>query len=234
MSLKTPAKTAPPTPGTALQQKIEANLEKSLGNSLNIHLQQQMGSFQASMSEAFQSFRDKLTSEKQVEVDQISASASKPGTSQAAVNLDLPPPRHPWTTSNVEQMEVDYGPALSPHLGGDHHQASDQLSSPSEEPSKKALNRPSKHSHSHRKHDVDPRFASDQYNDQSNQPRISSSKSKKHADKSKHKLRSRYVSSSSEEDQSSVARHRSSNPLGLSPLGLSLIKTNLNMIQTTL
>ena len=54
LSLKTPAKTVPPTPGTALQQKIEANLEKSLGNSLNIHLQQQMGSFQASMLEAFQ------------------------------------------------------------------------------------------------------------------------------------------------------------------------------------
>ena len=37
---------------------------------------------------------------------------------------------------------------------------------------------------------------------------------KKHADKSKHKVRSRYVSSSSEEDQSSVARHRSSKPSG--------------------
>ena len=46
LSLKTPAKTVPPTPGTALQQKIESNLEKSLGNTLNIHLQQQMGSFQ--------------------------------------------------------------------------------------------------------------------------------------------------------------------------------------------
>ena len=55
LSLKTPAKTVPPTPGTALQHKIETNLEKSLGNSLNIHLQQQMGSFQASMLEAFQS-----------------------------------------------------------------------------------------------------------------------------------------------------------------------------------
>ena len=55
LSLKTPAKSVPPTPGTALQQKIETNLEKSLGNSLNIHLQQQMGSFQASMLEAFQS-----------------------------------------------------------------------------------------------------------------------------------------------------------------------------------
>ena len=53
LSLKTPAKSVPPTPGTALQQKIETNLEKSLGNSLNIHLQQQMGSFQASMWKLF-------------------------------------------------------------------------------------------------------------------------------------------------------------------------------------
>ena len=62
LSLKTPAKTVPPTPGTASQQKIESNLEKSLGNTLNIHLQQQMGSFQASMVEAFQSLQDELTS----------------------------------------------------------------------------------------------------------------------------------------------------------------------------
>ena len=77
LSIKTPAKTVPPTPGPALQQKIESNLEKSLGNTLNIHLQQQMGSFQASKLEAFQSVRDELTSKKQVEVDQTSASASK-------------------------------------------------------------------------------------------------------------------------------------------------------------
>ena len=32
LSLKTPAKTVPPTPGTALQQKIESKLEKSLGS----------------------------------------------------------------------------------------------------------------------------------------------------------------------------------------------------------
>ena len=49
LSIKTPAKTVPSTPGTALQQKIESNLEKSLGNTLDIHLQQQVGSFQASM-----------------------------------------------------------------------------------------------------------------------------------------------------------------------------------------
>ena len=165
-------------------------------------------------------------------MDQTSASASKPGTSQTAVNLDLPPPRQPWTASNVEQMEVDYSPALPPHLSADHHNVLDQPSSPSEEPSKKASNRPKKHSHSQKRHVVDPRSASDQLTDESDEPRISSSRSKKHADKSKHKVRSRYMSSSSEEDQSSVARHRSSKPSGLSPLGLSLIKTNLNMIQT--
>ena len=93
-----------------------------------------------------------------MEVDQTLA--SKPGTSQAAVNLDLPPPRQPRTTSNAEQMEVDYGPTLPPHLSANHHMASDQLSSPAEEPSKKASVRPKKHSHSHRKHDVDPRPAS--------------------------------------------------------------------------
>ena len=79
LSLKTPAKSVPPTPGTALQQKNETNLEKSLGNSLNIHLQQQMGSFQASMLEAFQSLREELTAKKQTEVDQTSFLASKPG-----------------------------------------------------------------------------------------------------------------------------------------------------------
>ena len=44
-------------------------------------------------------------------------------------------------------------------------------------------------------------------------------KYKKHSDKSKHKSRSRYVSSSSEEDQSPVARHRSSKPSRAQPSG---------------
>ena len=39
LSLKTPAKTVPPTPGTALQQKIESKLEKSLGTQFKIQLQ---------------------------------------------------------------------------------------------------------------------------------------------------------------------------------------------------
>ena len=86
---------------------------------------------------AFQSLRDESSTKKQSEVDQTSASASKPGLSTSAVNLHLPPPRR-QTTSHVEEIEVDYGPALPPRLGSDLHNASDQLSSPSEEPSKKA------------------------------------------------------------------------------------------------
>ena len=55
LSLKTPAKTVPPIPGIALQQKIESKLEKYLGSQFNIKLQQQMGVFQASMLEAIKS-----------------------------------------------------------------------------------------------------------------------------------------------------------------------------------
>ena len=54
LALKTP-QTVPPTPGTALQNKIESRLEKSLNNPFNIQLQQQMGVFQASMLEAMKS-----------------------------------------------------------------------------------------------------------------------------------------------------------------------------------
>ena len=44
LSLKMP-QTVPPTPGTALQNRTENKLEKSLGSQLNIQLQQQMGVF---------------------------------------------------------------------------------------------------------------------------------------------------------------------------------------------
>ena len=93
LSLKTPAKSVPPTPGTALQQKIESKLEKSLGNTSNIQLQQQMGVFQDSMLEAFQSLRDEFSSfqktskQPEVEVDQTSASASKPGSFRPLIYL---------------------------------------------------------------------------------------------------------------------------------------------------
>ena len=160
-----------------------------------------------------------MTSKKQTEVDQTSVSASKPGTSShTAVNLDLPPPRH-RPTIQTEDMDVDYGPALPPRLGTDPHNASDQNASASEEPSKKVSDRPTKHCHSRSRHEVESRSASDQFNEESDESRIPSTKPKKHSDKSKHKTRSRYVSSSSEEDQSSVARHRSSKPSGAQPSG---------------
>ena len=74
-------------------------------------------------------------------MDQTLALASKPGPSISAVNFDLPPPK-PRTTSHVEEMEVDYGPALPPHLGSDLHNVSDQNSNASEEPFKKVSDRP--------------------------------------------------------------------------------------------
>ena len=142
-------------------------VEKSLGNNFNIQLQQQMGIFQAPMLEAFQSLQDELWSfqktskQPQVEVDQTSALAYKPGPSYQTASLDSPPPRPPRTTSHpVEEKEVEYGPALQQGLGADHN-ASDQHSLLSNEPSKVALIRPKKHSHSHKKHAIEPRSASD-------------------------------------------------------------------------
>ena len=102
-----------------------------------------MGSFQASILEAFQSLRDELSNKKQAEVVQTSASASRPGTS--AVNLDLPHPR-PTPTTQTEDMDVDYGPALPPGLGSDHQNVSDQTSNASEVPSKKASDVHKRHS----------------------------------------------------------------------------------------
>ena len=55
LSLKTPAKTVPPTPGTALQQKLETKLDKSLGSRLDIQLDQKMGAFQANILEVMKS-----------------------------------------------------------------------------------------------------------------------------------------------------------------------------------
>ena len=63
LSLKTP-QIVPPSPGTALQNKIESRLEKSLGSQFNIQLQQQMGFFQASMLEAMKSLTHEMHSMK--------------------------------------------------------------------------------------------------------------------------------------------------------------------------
>ena len=57
LSLKI-SQTVPSTPGTALQNKIESKLEKSLGSTFNIQLKQEMGVFQAPMLEAMKSLRD--------------------------------------------------------------------------------------------------------------------------------------------------------------------------------
>ena len=58
---------------------------------------------------------------------------------------------------------MDYGPTLLPRLGADqpqHDNASDQPSSLSDEPTKVASARPKNHSHSHKKHDTEPRSIS--------------------------------------------------------------------------
>ena len=116
-------------------------------------------------------------------------------------------------------MDVDYGPALPPHLILDPHDTSDQYVATSELPPKKVSDKPKKHSHSRSRHEIESRSASDQSIEESDEPRIPSTKPKKHSDKSKHKSRSRYVSSSSGEDRSPVARHRSSKPSGAQPSG---------------
>ena len=117
LSLKTPAKTVPLTPGTALQQKLESKLEKSLGSQLDIQLNQKMGAFLANILKAMKSLREhfqkSLQKTSQVEVDQTSASASKPGPS----NTRLDP--SPLRNNPVKSMEVEYGPALHPRLGID-------------------------------------------------------------------------------------------------------------------
>ena len=205
LSLKTPAKTVPPTPGTALQQKIESNLEKSQGNTLNIHLQQQMGSFQASVLEAFQSLRDKLTTKKQAEVDQTSVSASKPGPSTSAVYLDPPLPR-PRTTSHVEEIEVltfiMHRIRILMHL-------------------RSLLRRPWIDLKNTLTKGMRLNRGLPRINTMMNPMDLGSHllNPQKHADKSRHKVRSRYMSSSSEEDQSSVTRHGSSKPSETRPSG---------------
>ena len=113
-------------------------------------------------------------------------------------------------------MDVDYGPALPPRLDS-HSSRVDDASShniSSVEPSRLPSAKPKKSFHSFKQYDVVPSSASDHYSDQSVDPRPAPSSAKKHNDKSKHKTRSRYLPSSSEEDQSSELRHRSPKPSG--------------------
>ena len=214
LSLRTPARTIPPTPGTALQQKVQANLEKSLSSRFDIQMDQKMGAFQASMLEAFNNLREDFQKslQKQRELDQTS-SASKTN----APSKDLAKPSQ--SSSVLESMEVEYGPELPPRLDSYCSRLKDdsaQVRSSGEEPSKVASTKPKKSSHSSRYHVVDPSSASDHYSDYSVDPQPAPSRPKKHSDKSKHKSRARYLPSSSEEDQSPEHRHRSPKPSGKS------------------
>ena len=210
LSSRTPAKTVPPTPGTALQQKLETNLEKSLGSWLDIQLDQKMGAFQANILEAMKSLREDfqkslIKTSSQGEVDQTSTSASKPGPSNTRLD---PPPRvlillsrwtlitaQPYLHASTLILVVSMVPRVT-------------MLVPSRLPSAK----PKKSSHSFKQYDVVPSSVSDHYSDQSDDPRPAPSRAKKHTYKSKHKSRSRYLPSSSEEDQSSELRHRSPKP----------------------
>ena len=72
-----------------------------------------------SLQDEFQSFKK---TPKEVEVDQTSTSASKPGTSKQTENLDPNPPLRTQPSSHPDEaMEVDlYGPPLPFHHGDDH------------------------------------------------------------------------------------------------------------------
>ena len=110
-------------------------------------------------------------------------------------------------------MDIDYGPALPPRL--DSHGRVDASAfnvSAVEEPSRLPSAQTKKTFHSSKQYAVAPSSASDHYSDHSDEPRPAPSRAKKHTDKSKHKSISRYLPSSSDEDQSPEARHRSPKP----------------------
>ena len=114
LSLKAP-QTVPPTPGSALQNKIENRLEKSLGSTFNVQLKQEMGVFQASMLEAMKSLRDKMLSFKKasksdvVKMSDSTKAGPKPGPS------NQPDPIPTWTSifrasdhSDVQPMDTNF------------------------------------------------------------------------------------------------------------------------------
>ena len=161
-------------------------------------------------------------------MDQTSSSAHKPNSSSSK-NLDKPSK----SSSAVESMEVEYGPDLPPRLNPYDSrivEASVQVCSLAEEPSRVASTKPKQSSHTSRPYVVDPSSASDHYSDYSNDPQSAPSRPKKHSDKSKYKLRARFLPSPSEEDQSPERRHRFPKP----SRNHMLIRTTLNMTLTLL
>ena len=133
------------------------------------------------MTEAFQSFTDKFQTmkkySKEVEVDQTSALASKPGTSKQTDTL--PPNTAPNTQPQPntqpsrhmdEPMEMNmYGPTVPPRFGQNQSAQSKHGSDP---------NHGSEHQSEHPEH-------------------VCLARANKHADKRKHKVRARYISQSS-------------------------------------
>ena len=187
LSLKTP-QTVPPTPGTALQNKIESRLEKSLGTHFNIKLQQQTGVFQASMLEAMKSLRDEMHSMKKAsESDIVQTSDALPKAGPSNQPDPFPtqtsiPTNRPFDHSDAQPMDTEhYGLPLPP-------QSSQSVQS----------ERASRHS------DVESDHSDHHF--ESEQPKRVHSKAQKHSDKRKHKVRAKYYSqsSSSEEDESSA------------------------------
>ena len=181
LSLTTP-RNVPPTPGTVLQNRIENRLEKSLGNTFNIQLKQEMGLFQASMLDAMKSLRDKMLAlkNKESDVDKTSDSAQAkpmpgPSKSNPTQTSDLVHSDH----SKVQPMDMEpYGPQLPPRSTQKPHSEHGVHSDPHSDYSEQASD--SEYYQARPKH-------------------------KKHSDKRKHKSKLIQISlSSAEEDESSA------------------------------
>ena len=189
--------TVPPTPGTALQNKIQSRLEKSLGSTFNLQLKQEMGVFQASMLEAMKSLRDEMLSfKKPSESDVVKTSDSaqagpKPGTSNQRDPI-LTRTSIPRSSdhSDVQPMDTEhYGPPLPP---------------------KSTQNVQSEHAS--KQSDIESDHA--EHRSKSDHPKVVRPKAKKHSDKRKHKARAKYYSqlSSSEEDESAASTRKPTKP----------------------
>ena len=126
------------------------------------------------MLETMKSFRDKMQSikksAKEVELDQSSTSASKPGPSKQSDNLPPNPAPNTHSERTDEEMKLDvYAPSLSPRLRDAQSE-----------------------------HGSDPNHGSDHHSDISDNPnRCVRPEPKKHLDKRKHKVWAKYISQSS-------------------------------------
>ena len=183
LSLKTPHN-VPPTPGTALLNKIESRLEKSLDSSLNIQLKQDMGVFQASMLEAMKNLRDEMLSFHKASesgVDKTSDSAqAKPMPGTSAQSDPLTRTSNPTPSEHLDVQPMDrepYGSPLPP-----------KSSQPQSEHASKHSDVESNHSEccsDSEYYQVSPKH--------------------KHSDKRKHKSKPSHISQSlAEEDESST------------------------------